>query len=129
VFGPQPRDYSYRLPASARRSALRAALADKVREGRLLVLDRIELEATKTKQVVKILSDLGLTSALIVIPDADSSLEKAARNLPNVRVLRVAGANVYDILRYEHLVVTRPAIDLLANRIAGRGQTESSGEE
>jgi large subunit ribosomal protein L4 len=123
IFGPQPRDYSYRLPASARRSALRAALADKVRENRLVVLDRIELEAMKTKQVVKLLADLGLTSALILIPSADANLEKAARNLPNVRVLRVEGANVYDLLRYDHLVLTQPVIDLLARRVAGRGET------
>lgn len=117
VFGPQPRDYSYRLPASARRSALRAALADKVREGKLLVLDKIELAEMKTKQVVQLMKDLGLESALIVIAEEDPTLEKAARNLRNVRVLRVAGANVYDILRFDHLVVTQRAIDLLASRV------------
>jgi large subunit ribosomal protein L4 len=117
VFGPQPRDYSYRLPASGRRAALRAALADKVREGKLVVLDKIELEEMKTKKVVQLMKDLGLASALIVIPDADPTLEKAARNLPNVRVLRAAGANVYDILRYEHLVVTQAAVDPLAGRV------------
>lgn len=117
IFGPQPRDYSYRMPASARRSALRAALADKVREGKLVVLDKIELEAMKIKQVVQLMKDLDLQSALIVIPDADDKLERAARNLPNVRVLRVGGANVYDILRYEHLVVTQPVVDLLASRV------------
>jgi large subunit ribosomal protein L4 len=117
VFGPQPRDYSYRMPASARRAALRAALADKVRLDRLVVLDRIELAEMKTKQVVKMMADLGLRSALFLIPEADPTLEKAARNLPNVRVMRVAGANVYDILRYEHLVVTQPVVDLLASRV------------
>lgn len=117
VFGPQPRDYSYRMPASARRAALRAALADKVRLDRLVVLDRIELAEMKTKQVVKMMADLGLRSALFLIPGADPTLEKAARNLPNVRVMRVAGANVYDILRYEHLVVTQPVVDLLASRV------------
>ena len=117
VFGPQPRDYSYRLPASARRSALRAALADKVREGHLVVLDKIELAEMKTKQVVQMMKDLGLISALIVIAEADAKLEKAARNLPNVRVLRAEGANVYDILRFDHLVVTQPVVDLLASRV------------
>lgn len=117
VFGPQPRDYSYRLPASARRSALRAALADKVREGKFIVLDRIELAEMKTKEVVRMMDDLGLRSALIVIAEEDAKLERAARNLPNVRVLRVGGANVYDILRFDHLVVTQPAIALLAGRV------------
>jgi large subunit ribosomal protein L4 len=117
IFGPQPRDYSYRLPASARRSALRAALADKVRDGKLVVLDRIELENIKTKQVVQLMKDLELTNALVLIAEADPVLEKSARNLHNVRVLRAEGANVYDILRYEHLVLTQPVIPLLAKRV------------
>jgi len=117
IFGPQPRDYSYRLPSSARRAALRAALADKVREGKLIVVDKIQLEAIKTKQVVQLMKDLGVTSALIIISAADKNLEKSARNLPHVRVLRAEGANVYDILRYEHLVLTQPVVELLASRV------------
>ena len=117
VFGPQPRDYSYRLPASARRSALRAALADKVREGKLVVIDKIELDGIKTKQVVQLLKDLGLRSALFLLPEADPVFEKSARNLPNVRVHRVEGANVYDILRYEHLVLTPAVVEQLASRV------------
>lgn len=117
VFGPQPRDYSYRMPASARRSALRAALADKVREGKLIVIDKIDFEAIKTKQVVQLMKDLGLQSALFIIPAADPVFEKSARNLAKVRVLRAEGANVYDILRYEHLVLTQPVVDVLASRV------------
>ena len=63
------------------------------------------------------MKDLGLRSALFLVPEADDLLEKSARNLPNVRVHRAEGANVYDILRYEHLVLTQPVVDLLANRV------------
>ncbi len=117
IFGPQPRDYSYRLPATARKSALRSVLALKVKQDQLVVLDKIDIEPAKTKVVAKMLADLGLTSALIVVSEAHPSLERAARNLPRVKVIRAAGANVYDILRYRHLVLTRDAIAALDERV------------
>src|SRR5262249_31781783 len=103
IFGPQPRDYSYRLPARARRRALRSALALKVRDGQLVVLDAIDVPDGKTKSVAQVLAALGIANALIVIEAPNPMLERAARNLPTVKVLRVAGANVEDILRYQHL--------------------------
>jgi large subunit ribosomal protein L4 len=117
VFGPQPRDYSYRLPASARRSALRSALAMKVREGKLVVLDTIAIADGKTRSMAQMLDALGLTNVLIIIATADLLLERAARNLPTVKVLRAAGANVEDILRYQHLVLTRDAVAALSGRV------------
>jgi large subunit ribosomal protein L4 len=118
VFGPQPRDYSYRLPASARRSALRSALAMRLRENALTVIDKIEIADGKTKSVVAMLAALGLEKTLIIIEAANPLLERAARNLPTVKVLRAEGANVYDILRYPHLVVTQAAVDALRGRVA-----------
>lgn len=117
IFGPQPRSYTYRLPSSARRAALRAALALKVKEGKLIVLDQIVVEPAKTKVFAKMVADLGLTSALFIVPSVHEALERAARNLPRVKVLRAAGANVYDILRYQHLVLTRDAVDALSARV------------
>jgi len=117
IFGPQPRDYSYRLPASARKSALRSALAAKARDGQLLVVDKIVLAAPKTKVLAKLIADLKIDSALIVIPERDDALERAARNLPLVKVLRVEGANVYDLLRYDRLILTQAAIDALHRRL------------
>src|SRR5262245_56403075 len=117
IFGPQPRSYSYRLPGSARKAALRAVLALKAKEGKLVVLDQIVVEPAKTKVVAKMVADLGLTSVLFIVPSANEALERAARNLPNVKVLRVIGANVYDILRYQHLVLTRDAVAALGERI------------
>jgi large subunit ribosomal protein L4 len=117
IFGPQPRDYSYRLPASARKAALRAALAAKLRDGQLLVLDRIVLEQPKTQLLAKLLGELHVTSALIVLPAKDDTIERAGRNLPHVKVLRVEGANVYDLLRYDRLIVTPAAVDALQRRL------------
>ncbi len=117
VHGPQPRDYSYRMPISARRAALRSVLAMKVKEGKLVVLDTLEVEP-KTKVVAGMLSALGLDSVLFVTDAANLNLERATRNLPNAKALRAEGANVYDILRYRHLVVTREAIAALQGRIS-----------
>jgi large subunit ribosomal protein L4 len=118
TFGPQPRDYSYRLPASARRAALCAALALKLKEESLVVLDKIDVEPAKTKVVAALLDGLGLSSALIITAEENPNLERAASNLPKVKVLRAAGANVYDILNYKHLVLTRDAVEALLGRVS-----------
>lgn len=118
VFGPTPRDYSYRMPRSARREALRSALSTKNRDGKLIVVDKLALEAAKTKIMAQALSELKVTSALIVIPQADAAIERSARNLPKVKVLRVDGLNVYDLLRYEHLILTEGALKALEERFA-----------
>jgi large subunit ribosomal protein L4 len=118
VFGPQPRDYSYRLPRKARREALLSALSSKNRDGKIIVVDKLVLDAPKTKLMVQALVELKVTSALIVIPQEDAKIERSARNLPKVKVLRVEGLNVYDLLRYEHLVLTDGALKLLEERLA-----------
>lgn len=118
VFGPQPRDYSYRLPNSARKVALCSALALKAKKDRLIVLDRIELDPPKTKTMAALLANLGVSSALIVVAGVNEGLQRATRNLPYAKVLRVEGANVYDILRFDHLIVTRDAIAGLQGRVA-----------
>ena len=118
VFGPQPRDYGYRVPAKARRVALRSVLADRQRSGALMVVDRIELAEAKTKRVVEMLAALGLTgSVLIVSKDENVALERAARNLKSVKVLRTAGVNVYDVLKHQHVLLTQDAVQALAERL------------
>ena len=116
VHGPQPRSYTYRMPASSRRSALRSALALKLKQEQLVVLDSLEVEA-KTKAVAGLLSGLGLESVLFITEGENTNLERATRNLPRVKALRAEGANVYDLLRYENLVVTREAIAALQGRV------------
>lgn len=121
IFGPQPRDYGYRVPAKARRVALRAVLSDRQRNGSLTVVDEIRLPEPKTKRVVEMLAALGLEgSVLIVSKGANTDLERAARNLKNVKVLRSEGVNVYDVLKHRHLLVTQEAVQALAERLGER---------
>lgn len=111
IFGPRPRDYSYRLPQKVRQTALRAALSSKFREQKLLVVDRFGLEGIRTRRFQEALKTLGITSALIVIDGPDEILEKSARNVPGVQVMQYQGLNVHDILRYEHLVFLRSSME------------------
>ena len=121
IFGPQPRDYGYRLPKSARRAALRAALAARHADGRLLVVDALTLPEAKTKRMHEVLEGLGLGGgdALVVLGAADETVQRAARNLPRVHVIVEGGLNVYDVLRYSNLVMTRTALERIASRLAG----------
>ena len=121
IFGPQPRDYGYRLPRSARRAALRAALASRHGAGTLVVVDALTLPEPKTKRMIECLRGLGLegASVLIVLARADAAIERAARNLPQVKVLLAQGLNVYDVLGHAHLVMTRAALAEVAGRLGG----------
>jgi large subunit ribosomal protein L4 len=117
TFGPHPRDYSYRLPRTARREALLSALSLKNRDGKIIVVDKFELDEGKTKLMVRALAELKVQSALVVIPQTDVKIERSARNLPKIKVLRVEGLNVYDLLRYEHLILTEGALKRLEERL------------
>lgn len=117
IFGPQPRDYSFRMPRRARKEALLSALSQKNRDGKIIIVDKLELEEAKTKLMVKALAELKVSSALIVIPRPDPKLERSSRNIPLLKVLRVEGLNVYDLLRYEHLILTEEALKLLEERL------------
>jgi large subunit ribosomal protein L4 len=118
TFGPQPRDYAYRMPRKARREALLSALSSKNRDGKIIVVEKFDFEEAKTKLMVKALADLKVESALIVIAQPDEKVERAGRNLPKVKVLRVEGLNVYDLVRYGHLILTEDALKLLQERLA-----------
>lgn len=117
TFGPQPRDYSYRLPKKARREALLSALSLRRKDEKIIVIDKLELAETKTKLMLEVLKNLGVESALIVIHKSDEKVERSARNLGTVKVLRAEGLNVYDILRYEHLVLTEQALGVIEERL------------
>jgi large subunit ribosomal protein L4 len=120
VFGPQPRSYDYRLPRGARRAALRAALAMRHGEGRLTVVDAFTLPEPKTKRVLEALGGLGIEgSVLVVLPEIDPLVLRAARNLGNVKVVAEGGLTVFDVLGHEDLVLTQPALERLAARVGG----------
>ena len=117
IFGPQPRDYSFRMPRKARKEALLSALSLKNSDGKIIVVDKLELEEAKTKLMMKALAELKVTSALIVISQPDEKIERSCRNLPGVKVLRVEGLNVYDLVCYQHLILTEGALKLLEERL------------
>jgi large subunit ribosomal protein L4 len=118
IFGPQPRDYSYRMPKKARREALLSALSLKHKEGKIIVLVALEIAEVKTKLMRQMLEELQVKSALIVLPEGNEKVALSVRNLPRVKALRVEGLNVYDLLRYEHLIMTEQALRLIEERLA-----------
>jgi large subunit ribosomal protein L4 len=120
IFGPQPRSYAYKLPKSARKAALRSALAARHGEGKLIVVDALTLAEPKTKQMVECLAGLGVEgSVLVVLGAADDAVMRSARNLAKVKVILVGGLNVYDVLKHATLVMTRDALEQVAARLTG----------
>jgi large subunit ribosomal protein L4 len=119
TFGPKPRDFSQRPPRKVRKQALMMALSVKAQEERLLVVDSLALERIKTKDFLAVLAALGLAgkSCLVVYEGADERLEKSSRNVPRVKALRREGLNVYDLLKYENLLLLRPAAEKLAEAL------------
>lgn len=111
IFGPLPRDYSYSIPKKEKRAALISALASKVSENKLIVLDKLSLAKPKTKQMAGLLETLGVAeSALVLLTAENKNVALAARNIPNVKVLRMGNINVYDLLKYRYLITTQDAI-------------------
>ena len=117
AFGPAPRDYSYSMPKKKKRAALRSALAAKARDGELVVVRDLGLEEIKTKTLAQRLKALGVENGLLVISAKDEIIEKSARNLPKVKVLRVEGLNVYDVLKYDKLVLLESVVEKLEERL------------
>ncbi|MBC7134611.1 50S ribosomal protein L4 [Oceanibaculum nanhaiense] len=117
IFGPVVRDHGYDLPKKVRKLGLMSALASKLKDEKLIVLDDAKLTEPKTKMLKAQLEKLGITSALIVDGAVDENLKKAASNLIGIDVLPQIGANVYDILRRDTLVLTKNAIEALEARL------------
>lgn len=118
TFGPQPRDHSMELPKKVRKLALKIALSSKHADGKLIVLDAASAAEPKTKAVAAQLKAMGLSSALIVDgTELDRNFQLAARNIHGVDLLPQQGANVYDILRCDTLVLTRQAVEQLQERL------------
>ena len=118
IFGPHPRDHGYSLPKKVRHLALRTALSTKVASGALLIVEDLKAGIKKTKDLAKKLEGLGLRSALIIDgPEVNQDFARTAANFPEVDVLPQQGINVYDILRHEHLVLTKAAVESLESRL------------
>lgn len=110
TFGPQPREFRYAMPRQARRAALRSALSAKVKAGELVLVDQLTLEEAKTKEVARILNNVGAGGqALIVTAESDVSVRRSSRNMPGVVATDAAGLNVYSVLTHAKLVMTKDA--------------------
>ena len=113
VFAPKPRDYSKRLNKKERRLALKVALSEKVRNGNLIVLDKLEFGEIKTKNMVAVLKALEVTKGLVVLAGVDNNVVLSARNIPDTRTIPVNNINIYDLLKYEKCVITKDAVKAL----------------
>lgn len=110
VFAPKPRDYRMSIPKSMRRVAMLSALTSKVQNDEMIVLDSLTLEAPKTKEVVKMLNAFNAKKTLIVTAEANETVYKSARNIEGVAVLPVNNINVYDLLKYPKVIMTKDAV-------------------
>ena len=110
VFAPKPRDYRMSIPKSMRRVAMLSALTSKVQNDEMVVLDSLTLEAPKTKEVVKMLNAFNAKKTLIVTAEANETVYKSARNIEGVAVLPVNNINVYDLLKYSKVIMTKDAV-------------------
>jgi large subunit ribosomal protein L4 len=118
VFGPDGSTYVFRVPKKVRKLALKMALSSKLQANELMVLDKFELKQIKTKDFVDLLKGLNLTNALIVTAEKNENLELSSRNVPDIKVLRSEGLNVYDILKYKTLILLEPVIKNIEGRLA-----------
>lgn len=117
VFGPDGRKYALKVTKKVRRLALKMALSSKLNANELMVLDRFDLDQIKTKAFVRALDTLKLDNVLIVTDNKNEQLELSSRNVPDVKVLRSEGLNVYDILKYQTLVLLEPAVKNIEGRL------------
>ena len=109
VFAPKPRDYSFKLNKKERRAALKSALSSKVAENKIIVLDAFDMEEVKTKKFKAVMDVLKVSKALVVV-DNNNNVVLSARNIPEVKTASTSTINVYDILKYDTLVVTQDAV-------------------
>jgi len=110
VFAPKPRDYSFKMNKKEKNIALKSALTSRVAENKIIVLDSIKFEEIKTKNMVAVLDNLKVNKALVVLNDNDQNVVLSARNIPNVKTASTNTINVYDILKYDKLIVTKDAV-------------------
>ncbi|MCD8231979.1 MAG: 50S ribosomal protein L4 [Clostridiales bacterium] len=107
VFAPKPRDYSFKMNKKEKRAALKSALTSRVQNDKFIVLDELKLDAIKTKDFVKVLNNLKVSKALVVLEDKDLVIEKSAANVPAVKTALVSTINVYDIMKYDTVITTK----------------------
>lgn len=118
VFGPHPKSWGYKVPKKVRRLALKMALSSKLQDNSLLVLDNIDMPEIKTKKFVEIINKIDVEKALIITDNTNENLELSARNIPGIKVLKTDGLNVYDILKYDKLLLLESSIKSIEGRFS-----------
>ena len=113
VFAPTPRDYSFKLNKKEKRAALKSALTSRVQGGKFIVVDELKFEEIKTKNFVQVMNNLKVDKALVVLNEKDANVEMSARNIPDVKMALTNTINVYDILKYNTVVVTKAAAETI----------------
>ena len=110
VFAPVPRDYSFKLNKKEKRLALKSALTSRVQENKFIVLDELKLDEIKTKKFQEVLDNLKVNKALVVLKDNDQNVMLSARNIPNIRTALTNTITVYDVMKYNTVIVTKDAV-------------------
>lgn len=118
VFGPHPRDYSYKVPKKVRKAALRSALSMKLKENQLIILRDFPMEEIRTKRFKEVMDRFELAKTLFVMDREDTVLNKSSRNIPDVKMMRAEGINVYDLLRYDTVVLMEPSVKMIEGALA-----------
>jgi len=110
VFAPKPREYRISVPKSMRKVAMKSVLTSKVVENEMIVLESLDFDAPKTKDVIKMLKALDVKKALIVVAESNENIYKSGRNIEGINIIPVNNINIYDILKYEKFVITKEAV-------------------
>ena len=110
VFAPVPRDYSFKMNKKEKRIALKSALTSKVQDAEMIVVDKLEFEGAKTKEMAKVLENLKAGKSLVVTDGTDMNVVRSARNIPGVKTINADMINVYDIVGHKNLIVTKDAV-------------------
>ncbi len=118
IFGPSPRNYDYALPKKVRSAALKTALSYLMSEGKIKVVDSLVNDA-KTKLLAQNLKTLGVTRTMIIDHETNTTLQRAAQNLPRVQYQEARGMNVYDLLKYDHVIFTKEGLQAVESRLQG----------
>ena len=110
VFAPTPRDYSFKLNKKEKRAALKSALTSRVAENKIIVVDELKLDEIKTKKFVQVMKNLNVEKALVVLNEMDKNVIASAANIPTVKTAQTNELNVFDVLKYDTVVVTKAAV-------------------
>ncbi len=118
VFGPHPKVWAHKVPKKVRKLGLKMALSTKLSSSELMVLEGFGLQGVKTSDFVGVLKNLSIDNALVVVDQIDNNLDLSSRNIQSVKVLKVAGLNVYDILKHKHLILLTSSLEGIERRLA-----------